>query len=200
VFREEDDFVVRGALAERGVQRGAGGRLIERGTDAGPGGKQEKGFDHVLTEVNCFGLFAQVTEVADRDLELPVGRDDLGNVIGHVGGRGSDSGGDVFEVGFVVEVKDPIHRLEDEDEHYPGGIVSFEYGSGVHNTIIGTSVSGEGDIEVCICAVGRVGNSVDEVASRAALYCVDCLNGEARIKSLMLRDEGDGAGFTEVLG
>jgi hypothetical protein len=106
-----------------------------------------------------------------------MGGDDLGNVIGHVGRRGSDSGGDVFEVGFMVEVENPIHRLKDEDEHYPGGIVSFEYGSSVHNPIIGTSVPGEGDIEVCICAVGRVGNSMNEVASRAALNCVDGLDG-----------------------
>jgi hypothetical protein len=129
-----------------------------------------------------------------------MGSDDLGNVVGHVGRRGSNSGGDVFESRFMVEVEDTIHRLQEEDEHYPGGIVSFEYGSCVHNPIIGTSVPGEGNIEVCICAVGRIGNGMDEVACRASLYGVDSLDGKARVEGLMLRDKGDRACFTEVLG
>jgi hypothetical protein len=128
-----------------------------------------------------------------------MGSENLGNVVGHVGRRGGNCGGDVLERRFGVEVEDAIHRLHEEDEHYPGGIISFEYGPCVHNPIIGTSVSGERNIEVCICAVGRIGNAMDEVACRASLYGVDRLDGKARVEGLMLKDKGDRASFTEVL-
>jgi hypothetical protein len=120
-----------------------------------------------------------------------MGSENLGNVVGHVGRRGSNCGGDVLERRFKrVEVEDAIHSLHEEDEHYPGGIVSFEYGPCVHNPIIGTSVPGKRDCEVCIRTVGRVGDAMDEVAGRASLYGVDRLDGKAGEEGLLFINFG----------